>query len=571
MSKKSEQSDVEQELEFDEQELESVKITDDAIDDTDKTVQKARRRAKKEYKKYRTPDEKKRARRKKDLIILACLLVIVGVLLIIPTTRWPILNAIGFRSKLVITVVELKSQKPIEGAEVVLASGRVMNTDGFGHATFANTRLGKQTATISKTGYGIVTTEFHNGFGKSSTHTINLKIVGIKLDVIIKDWLSSRPLSGATVSFGENKATSDNSGLASIVIPPTDEDTVTLEVVAPGYMAKPVKTEVAVSSREVSLVLAHKNYFISKRDGKFDIFATNLDGSGQVKIIEATGKESEQLLQFSINRNNQQAVLVANRDGRVQNNRIVAGVYIVDLTKSTLRKVDEGSDVQLLGWVDDTIAYSKTTPELNYDDPGLTKLQTYNLAKSSLATIAQSNYLQIGIAAQNKVFYMPADSYRSIEGSVLTSFDIVTGARRTYLPDKQLAYATRPTFGTIEIQDSSGANHELVIATGAIKSIDRQPSTELQFALKPGGGQVVWTDRRDGQGALLVRSTGANDERVVARAGGLTSPARYIGESHAVVRIATSAETADYVVDLATGKFAKIVDVSNFGGVRSVL
>ncbi len=571
MHKISEIPDVAQELEFDEQDLEVVEISDEAIEATDKNTQKARRRAKKESKKHQTPDEKRQARRKKDRIILGCLILVIGLLLAFPATRWPILNAIGLRGDLVITVHEQKSQEPIKGVAVALADGTSVSTDDFGHATLSDVTLGKHSVTLTKAGYGMVTKELVNGIGTTKAEVVNLKVIGIKLDVVIKDWLSAQPLAGAKVSFGEAAATSDKSGLASIIISPTDESKVTLEITAEGYMAKSLETEVAISSREVSLIAAHKNYFISKRDGKFDIFSSNLNGSDQRKIIEATGKENESLLQLSINRNNQQAILVANRDGKIQNNRIVAGIYVIDLSKATLKKVDEGSDVQLLGWVDDVMVYTKTSPDLGYDDPNFTKLQSYSLVKAQVTPIAQANYFQIGTVAQSKVFYMPADSYRSIENSVLTSFDTVNGAKRTYLTDKQLSYGTRATYGTLELQDTGGGNYELNVATGAVKNIDRQPAPELVFALKPGGGKVLWSDRRDGQGTLLIRSIGANDERIIAQVGGLTQPVRFVGEAHAVVRVVTSAETADYVVDIATGKMAKIVDVSNVGIVRGGL
>jgi hypothetical protein len=566
MNTEPEKSKSEKEIEFDEKDLEIVEISDDAIEAADADSKKARRQAKKEAKKLLTPEEKKKARRKKDFIFLGGLVTLLLVLIAIPFTRWPILNAVGFRGNLALTVHEQGTNKPISGVAVNLASGQSAMTDDFGHARISQAHLGKQVITLSKTGYGTVTTKVTNGLVETKIDNLSLKVIGIKLDVVIKDWLSGHPINSATVLFGKVTATSDNTGLASIVIPPTDEAKVKLDVSANGYLTKPVETEVAIASREVSLVSAQKDYFISRRDGKFDIFSSNLDGTDQHKIIEATGKENQALLQFTINGNNQTAVLVANRDGTILNNRIVAGIYVIDLAKSTLKKVDEGSDVQLLGWVGSTIVYNKTAPELNYNDPNFTKLQSYDVSKSRLNQIAQTNYLQISLVAQNKVFYLPSDSYRSIDNAVLTSFDVGSGARKTYLADKTLSYGTRASYTSIELQDFSGKNYELQIGTGTVKNIDRLPGSNLDFAINPSGNQVLWSDRRDGQGALLTRSVAANDEKIVTKAGGLTQPVRFIGDNLAVVRVATSQETADYVVDLTSSKMAKIVDVSNVGG-----
>lgn len=558
----------EQELEFNEQELDAVEISDDAIEEDDKKSRQARRRAKKEAKKKRSVEEKKRARRKKDLIVLGLMLAVLGIVLAVPYTRWPLLNAVGFRGMLMVQVNQRGSEKPISDATVVLDDDEVSQTNDEGWATFSATKLGRRMVAVNKSGYGKESQEVVNSLGTTRTGPVSLKAVGIQLDVVVLHWLSGNPLAGATVSFEKASAKTDSTGLASIVIPPTDEKKVIIDVSAAGFHTKKVDTDIAVASREVSLIASSANYFISKRDGKFDIFASQLDGEGQRKIIEATGKESEGLIQFSINRNNQYAVLVANRDGKVQSNRIVAGVYVVDLEKSTLRKIDEGSDVQLLDWVDDAIVYTKTVSDLKYDDPALSRIQSYNVAKSKLAEVSQSNYFPISIVSQNKVFYLPSDSYRIIEGAALTSYDVNSGARRTYLADKRLQYGTRARYDILELQDSDGNNYELVVATGAVKGIDRQPGNQLNFALKPGGGQVLWSDRRDGQGALLIRSTAANDERIITKSGGLTHPVRFVGDGLAVVRVVTSQETADYVVDIASGKMSKIVDVSNVGSLR---
>lgn len=561
-------TDTVQELELDEQELKTVEISDSAIEQDDTKTRHARRRAKKDAKKNRSPEEKRRARRKKDLIALGILLTILVALLVVPSTRWPVLNAVGFRGTLVVKVSEQESDKPVVGATVMLEDEEVVRTNNEGLAIFSETKLGKRVVTLTKSGYGKETRTVVNSLGTTRLQPIPLKVVGIQLDVVVLHWLSGNPLSGATVAFNKVTATTDKTGLASIVVPPTDERKVLLDVTAPGFHTKKVEADVSVASREVSLVAAQMNYFISKRDGKFDVFTSRLDGNDQRKIIEATGKENEGLLQFSVNRNNQYAILVANRDGKIQNNRIVAGIYLVDLEKSTLRKIDEGSDVQLLDWVDDAIVYSKTVPELKYDDPNFSRLQSYNVPKSKLVEVAQSNYFPISIVAQNKVFYMPADSYRIIEGAALTSYEVNSGTRRTYLADKRLQYGTRARYDALELQDNDGKNYELIVASGAVKGVDKQPGNQLNFAQKPAGGQVMWTDKRDGQGALLIRSIGANDERIITKLGGLVYPVRFAGDSLAVVRVVTSQETADYVVDIASGKLAKIVDVSNVGSLR---
>lgn len=535
---KSDPLDDEVELEFDEHDLKDVEISDQTLEAEDKKSIEAKKQAKKTAKKILTPEERAARNKKRILIIAGAAIALLLVLLAVPFTRWPILNTIGFRGDAVITV-EDEAKKPVANASVRLTNGTVAASDKFGRAYLKDIPLGKQTAVIQKNGYGDKTTTFTNGFG-STQKTEQLKIIGIKLDVDIKDWLSAEAIEGAEVTFGESNALSDAAGRASLVIPPTDEKLIEIAVKRPGYLTKTIETETNVISREVVLVPAQKNYFVSKRDGKFDIFSSNLDGTDQRKIIEATGKEDESLLQLSIHRNNKQAILVSNRDGKVQNRRLVAGVYAIDLERASLSKIDEGSDIQLFGWSENSIAYSKSAPDLNYDDPSFSRIMGFNSQNNRLSQIAAANYFQSGLVAQNKVFYVPADAYRPIENGVLTSHDLGSGAKRMYLQDRQIHYIAQASYQTLELQDASGAAFELQIASGNVKAIDRRPAGSLVIALSPNGQTAAWSDRRDGQGALLARSVKEGNERVVARVGGLTHPVRFVSDNLVVARIVTS-------------------------------
>lgn len=561
-SKESELLKDEVELDLNEQELEEVEISDLTMEAEDKKSGQAKKAARKTAKKLRSPEERKSLRKKQALIGAGIVAVIIVALLAVPFTRWPILNAIGFRSTLVITVQD-ESNRPVTLANVKLKD-TVVISDKFGRAYFKNAPLGKQTLLIQKTGYGDKTAAVVNKFG-TTKKTEQLKVIGIKLDIDIKDWLSGKVVEGAVAEYGKSTAASDATGRASLIIPPTDQKSVEILIKSPNYLPKTIKTETNVVSREVTLISSQKNYFISKRDGKFDIFSSNLDGSDQRKIIEATGKEDEALLQFSIHKNNKHAILVATRDGKVQSNRQVAGIYVVDLERASVRKIDEGSDVQLLDWGETAIAYRKSEPGLPYDDPNLSRLMSFNINSNKLSQVVSANYFQTELVAQNKIFYIPADAYRLIENSVLTSFDLGTSAKKTYLPDKLINNATRATYQALILQDVNGNMYEQPIGSGVAKAISRRSISPISAALSPNGQTAAWREARDGQGALIVRTIKDGAEKVAVRVGGLVSPVRFITDNIVVARVVTSQETADYAVDTQTGTIKKIVDVSNVG------
>lgn len=563
--KTAQATDSSKELEFDDSELLATSITDKDIANEDKQKKEARKKAKKRAKSQRTPREQRRARIKKSLAIGAVIIVIMLIVALIPASRWAVLNFAGLRNSIVFTFLEQETKQPISGVTVTLDSVHHGTTDAFGRVRFSGVQHGKFALAATKPGYSKLQATFTSDLGTDASSPQHLKAIGIKVDVAVRDWLSQRSIANATVSSGESKAQTDKNGNASLVVLPTDSPTIEIAVAARGYHSQKIAIGREVKAREVSLVAAQKNYFISNRNRRYDIFSSNLDGSNQRKIIEATGKENPQLLQFTVHRSNKLAILVANRDGLQVNGRIVAGIYVVDLEKATLEKIDEGSDVRLIGWANDFIVYQKTNQHVSYEHRHLTQLSTINATTKQLSQVAQANYfVALGLDG-SRVFYVPTDAYREIKDSVLTGFDTSTGGRQKYAENKQISYLTNPAYGIIEMQTDSGENIELIPATGATRAIDRQPGTDRSFMLSTDGKHILWTDRRDGQGALVIQNTESGDERVVARIGGMVEPVRFVSSTLAVVRIATSDETADYVVHLATGKFAKIVDAVNVG------
>lgn len=565
LSKEQVADETVEDLDLANDELQGVAISDDDLESADKAKHQAHKQAKKTAKLRRSAEEKQHLRRRKRLIITVSICLVAVLLLLVPYTRWPILNAVGLRRDFVVTVIEQKSQQPLEGVVVRLDDNIYGLTDSLGQAIFHDAKLGNHKVGIKKPGYSELSVLLGNNLGGPQPSWLSLKAIGIKLDLVIKDWLSGEPIDNALVKSTGASAKSNQAGEASIIVPPTSKKKFTLKVSAPGYITQTVSSQLNVSATEVSLVRAEKNYFISRRDGKFDIFSSNIDGTAQHKIIEATGSEDPSILQFSINANNKQAILVANREGKQQNNSIIAGIYAVDLEAASLRKIDEGGDVRLLDWSGSTIAYTKTTTGLRYDDPKLTKLITYNIDTKSLNQITEANYISVGLVAQNKLFYQRADAYHSIQDGMLTSLDLITGNRQKYLEGKQLYYLARSSYDTLATQLADGGNREIQISSGLTRPIDGYNGEMLVFVPSPDGKLAAWSDRRDGQGALFVRSLKDSKIQMVVRAGGLTQPVRLLSSKLAVVRIVTTQETADYVVSLVNGHMRKIVDVSNIG------
>ncbi len=132
-------------------------------------------------------------------------------------------------------------------------------------------------------------------------------------------------------------------------------------------------------------------------------------------------------------------------------------------------KIDEAVNISLLEWSDNVIAYTKGNVSLNYDDRNRTTLMIYNAASSKLSQVAQSRYFPVAQVFQNKLFYRITHSTASIEELVLTSQDLNSGAKKTYLNGRVIDNLQRSAYNTLDLRDDQGKSYELQIASGAIK------------------------------------------------------------------------------------------------------
>lgn len=555
---------------FEDESLLDIRISDEDLEQDDKTTKLAKKKSRKLSKAAMSPAENKRARNKRLITVAAITLAVLITTFTIPYSRWFVLNLLGVRSTTKFVITESGNKKPLSNASILLDGTYFTVTDEFGRAQLENVTLGKHQVTIQKNGYSKEQATILNDV-KGSSSQFSIKSIGIKVNLDIRNWLTNEPIPGATVSLSKDAVTSDKNGRASIVVPPDSTNKTLLEIAAPAYRTQSVPISLTVESKEIALVSDAKTYFISKRAGKLDIFSSYVDGGNQQKLIEATGKEDLDLMQFSMHRANRFGILVSNRESKLVNGRVVAGIYVVDTTNASLRKIDEGSDVQLLEWGDDTLVYQKTSPTLNYDDPGFTKLVSFNPLTNRQKDLAQANYFSVSIVAQNKLFFAGADGYREEMNSQLQSVDLTSSAQKTYLDGRLPVSLSRANYDTLTLQANDNNYYSVAIKAGTTRQIDRRVDSLQRYVTSPNSQQTLWTEKRDGQGMLLARSTTKDDTRVVAKLSGVTNSVRYISDRYAVVRVVTTTETADYLVDIPTGKTIKVADVTDIRTVGTVL
>jgi Tol biopolymer transport system component len=502
--------------------------------------------------------------RNRFLIALAGLLIIAFV---IPTSRYTLFNLVGVRASAQVRVLDSETQLPLKAVSVKL-SGMTVETDMEGVARFSNVRLGTQTLTIVKSAYAQVDEQITIKTGANSLDNVDLQAIGTSFEFKLVDWLGDQPLEGGEVVYGENSAFSNNDGMVKLNIPPTDELKITVLASAGGYT--PIEFELDTTSKEVrtiKLVVSRQTYFVSKRSGTYDVYRANADGSAMEVILEGTGHERSNL-SFDVAPSGKKAILAASRDKNIRNEDgfLLTGLYVIDTTNKEFAKIDSSEAIDIVGWIGDSVIYVKIKAGASGQNPERHRLMSYNTATGTQTEIAASNYFNDVLVADSYIFYAPSDAYKKDPKAYLYRSN-VDGTQKVTIFAQNVWTVLRTGLDDIKF-DSKQVWYKGSVNGTAIVKLEDKPTEYVSrlYTDSPSGEKTAWVDLRDGKGSLIIVDKATGEEKVVTSQSGLRNPIVWLSEDHIVYRVVTTNETSNYVIELSTGAFKKITDVTNVSG-----
>lgn len=527
-------------------------------------------------------------RTKKFWAVLFCLVVgVVAALWFILPARFWVLNTVGVKAGMVVVVQDAKSNAPIQGAEVILNGKKyIAQKDSSGKKSLViirDARFGKQTLSARKNGYAsnarqVTITQFARGIStQAPATTMSLAPTGLPVTIHAVHWLSKKPLEGIKVTFSDIVATTNKEGKATLNIPPTDQTEITVQAAGSNFLTQTLKAKVGNSEQTIEMVDAPKHYFVSKRTGTLGIYSSNLDGSDANLLIAGTGKEQESGLKFEISPDNKTAAFIASREGtRNVKGQLLEQLYIVDLEKATMLKVDESPNIDIVSWLDTAVVYTRDTHDMNTGFLKYREIMSYQVPSKNKRTLSQASFFYSILAGRGKVFFSPgvydADKGANYKNSQNGFYSITPDERQKITIDPtQTWQATRTDFSTIAYRTSDDKWHEFNLDSNSKRDVPGEPSNNRVrvFSESNNEKRIAWVDQRDGKDVLLVReATSDGSDKVVFQTKGISQPIRWIGDKLVTFRIRDNTETADYVVSLDGGEPHKISDVSASGGVN---
>jgi hypothetical protein len=494
------------------------------------------------------------------------LIALVLLLGIIPASRYGVLNAIGLRSQLSVIVLDEQTNQPLEGVSVQ-AGSVASQTNADGRATLENTRLGGTELVIDKLAYAEYRSDITLGMGDNTIEDISLKPVGTQFAFSGKDWLSGLPVAEYTVRYQDSNARSDSDGLATITIPPTDEEEITIEVSAEGYhTVEAVINTTSTAINETILVASPGHYFLSERSGQFDLYSSRLDGSEEKLLVPGTASESDRL-RFSVSPANDYGALVSTRTGARDNEgNLLWNLNIVKLESGELQDIASSADIQLIDWIGTRLIYVSIGPGESAYSPRRHVLMSYDTSNGSSTELEASNYFNDVAVIQGKIYYAADDSFKQERPKAFVYRIEADGSNRQIVLERQSWTLFRTEYNRLVINTTKNGWFEYKIDSEETTELDGQPARleTRRYQDSADGKKAAWVDERDGKGVLLVYNRETKQEEVVYQAGGLSAPLRWINDDMIIFRINTTDESADYIVSLkGESEPQKITDVSN--------
>jgi hypothetical protein len=504
--------------------------------------------------------------------IFGCILLSLGMILVVPSSRYWSLNTLGFRTRMTIRVVDLKTGASLQGVSAKIETEE-QKTNKNGEAEFPKLRMGNARVTIVQEGYKVFEKDVTIGWAPLTPDPFRLEQEGLSISVVAVDWLSGLPVSNAEIGVIGSELLVITRDKGSVELPISQKQkTSKIRIKALNYETQELLIGDIKAPLVVKLLSDKRHYFVSQRSGKYDIYSSTLDGKDQKKVLEGTGSERDDL-SLGVQPAGKWLAYVSTRDGQLNKDGFaLSTLLLLDTSRSTnTKKADTSEKIQIVGWLDDRLIYVKIAEGASGGNPKRHRLISYSLADGSSIELASSNYFNDVAIIDGAIFYAPSNAYQENPEPYL--FKIAAdGQGKAIVFKNEVWNIFRSGYKQLYVS-SKGEWYSVELAEGypSTKQASYPAGNHRIFVTGKDPGLVLEAGQRDGKGVLLKLDDISNNvSHLIAAAGGLQTPIRIIDDAYVVYRVRTNTESADYILPLTTadGSTAqpfKLSDVAPIG------
>ncbi len=470
-----------------------------------------------------------KANKKKSIPLT--ILAVLALLLIIPTTRYKVLG-IFIKRDFSILVLDDKTHEPITDARAEI-DGVSGTTNNEGKIKL-HVKVGKFTLSITKNYYETYNQPVTVAVGEQQDDFLaTVKATGRQVPVAVNNKITGAAVENAAIKVLDTQATTDDKGLATIVLP-LDKDTQQAVVSADGY--NETKTTVKVTENKddqnnLNITPEGKLYFLSKRTGKINLMKANLDGTDGKVVVAGTGNEDETDTVLLTNRDWKYLALKSKRSGDN------ASLYAINTSNDQLREMDSGdASFTPIGWFGNYFLYKVDRNNVEYWQSKHSSLKSYNAETGQLVTLDNTSgkhserYEDYGDTHLLNNLLIFTKSWccedNSQDKNTINAIKPDGSGRQTIksFSNSDFGYINsiiyKPEEVIFSVYNYNGEDHFYEYDNGAFnrnqdlsRKFDRNYPTYL---FSPNGEASFWSESRDGKKTLLIGDSTGSSEKEVA-------------------------------------------------------
>jgi hypothetical protein len=482
-------------------------------------------------------------------------------IILMPTSRYAVLNLAGVRVKSSMTVVDSETKLPLKNIHVQIQD-KYADTDEDGNVSFDDLKLGNSQLLITKAGYADTNKQVVLGWGSNPIGEQDIVATGEQFTFVLSDWKSDQKIVEAEAISGESSAKADENGKIILTIGLEDIDNIEVTIKAENYREEILSgDELLGEIINLKMVPGKTHAFVSNRDNQYDLYKIDVDGQNEKSILKATGKERE-VPMVTIHPSRNITAFVSSRDGDENSDKfILDGLFIVDLSTDNVEKIGRSEQIQVIGWHNDKLVYLQIVEGTSAGSSQRSKIISYDINSGEKTDLATANYFN-DVELVGDTLYYAVSSYAVPESQAKLFTVKVDGKDTKKLIDFQVWNIFRTEYSKLLFSAENQKWYSVEKGSEAVETPQVSSPTMRNFVDSPNGELTAWVDIRDGKGVLLKSNTKEFSEEQVVSLPGLSNVQYWLNDTTLVFRVISNDETADYVINLEQGEPQKITDIT---------
>lgn len=495
-------------------------------------------------------------------IFLVTIFIFLGVAMIVPGSRYYLLNTLRFRGTLIVSVLDESTGQPLKNVNVEL-SQVTAKTDSTGVAKLYNVRLGPGQLKIKKTSFADYGGKVNIIPGTNNLDVFSLKPTGTQYSFVVNDYLSGKPIEKIEASSGEANAIGDGLGKIKLTVDPDIRGPIKVTFSGDGYRDEAIVLP-KTTNVETTIVLtpSRKHVYVSKKSGNYDLYSIDIDGKNNSLLVAGTGNENNNialLYKPSVNF----AALVSTR-GNQKNSEgaLLSELRVVDVQSGRVDLVASAEHIQLVDWAGDRLIFVQEVLATGNEETKHHKIMSYDPKSKQNTEVASNGYFNDVVVLNDRVYYA-ADFQK--ESSAKLYRAEADGSGKVTLMNDEVWNIIRVDYANVALSTKNSDWFNFVIGQDITAKLNSAPNNLVSktYVDSPDRKNSLWIASQDDKGLLMVYQPESKNDLTIASASGLMGPVAWLNKKDVVYRVSNNDETADYVVSLDGGEPKRIVDVAN--------